>query len=30
LNLVKQIVQRHGGEVGIVASDHGARFRISL
>lgn len=30
LNLVKQIVQRHGGEVAIVASDHGARFRIRL
>lgn len=30
LNLVKQIVQRHGGEVAIIASDRGARFRISL
>jgi len=30
LNLVKQIVQRHGGEIDIVPSDRGAHFRISL
>jgi two-component system, OmpR family, sensor kinase len=30
LNLVKQIVQRHGGQVGIMPSDRGAHFRISL
>nr|WP_298689690.1 HAMP domain-containing sensor histidine kinase [uncultured Dongia sp.] len=30
LNLVKQIVQRHNGQVSIAPSDHGARFRISL
>lgn len=30
LNLVKQIVQRHGGQVSIMPSDRGAHFRISL
>jgi signal transduction histidine kinase len=30
LNLVKQIVQRHGGQVSIIPSDRGAHFRISL
>ncbi len=30
LNLVRQIVQRHSGQVSIVPSDRGARFRISL
>lgn len=30
LNLVKQIVERHGGQVSIVPSDCGAHFRISL
>jgi signal transduction histidine kinase len=30
LSLVKQIVQRHGGQVSIVPSDRGAHFRISL
>ena len=30
LNLVKQIVQRHGGQVSIVPSDRGAHFRIGL
>jgi signal transduction histidine kinase len=30
LNLVRQIVQRHGGQVSIAPSDRGARFRISL
>jgi signal transduction histidine kinase len=30
LNLVKQIVQRHGGEVRIVPTDRGAYFRVSL
>jgi two-component system OmpR family sensor kinase len=30
LNLVKQIVQRHGGQVEIVPSDCGAHFCISL
>jgi len=30
LNLVRQIVQRHGGQVSMVPSDRGAHFRISL
>jgi signal transduction histidine kinase len=30
LNLVKQIVQRHGGQVNIMPSDRGAHFRITL
>jgi signal transduction histidine kinase len=30
LNLVKQIVQCHGGQVSIVPGDRGAHFRISL
>jgi signal transduction histidine kinase len=30
LNLVKQIVQRHGGEVTVVATDRGAHFRVIL
>jgi len=30
LNLVKQVVQRHGGKVEILASARGAHFRISL
>ena len=30
LNLVKQIVQRHGGQVSIMPGDRGAHFRISL
>lgn len=30
LNLVRQIVQRHGGQVSIVPSDRGAHFRISI
>lgn len=30
LNLVRQIVQRHGGDVTIVPRDKGASFRISL
>lgn len=30
LNLVKQIVQRHGGQVSVMPSDRGAHFRISL
>jgi signal transduction histidine kinase len=30
LNLVKQIVQRHGGQVTIIPSDSGAHFRVSL
>ena len=30
LNLVKQIVQRHGGKVSIIPSDRGAHFRVSL
>jgi two-component system OmpR family sensor kinase len=30
LNLVKQIVQRHGGEVSVIATDRGAHFRVIL
>jgi signal transduction histidine kinase len=30
LNLVKQIVQRHGGEVSVIPSDRGAHFRVIL
>jgi len=30
LNLVKQIVQRHGGEVSVMATDRGAHFRVTL
>jgi signal transduction histidine kinase len=30
LNLVKQIVERHGGQVSIIPSDRGAHFRITL
>jgi len=30
LNLVKEIVQRHGGQVSLVPSDRGAHFRVSL
>jgi signal transduction histidine kinase len=30
LNLVKQIIQRHGGQVSIMPSERGAHFRISL
>jgi signal transduction histidine kinase len=30
LNLVKQIIQRHGGQVRIMPSARGAHFRISL
>lgn len=30
LNLVKQIVQRHGGDVSIIPQSKGAKFRISL
>jgi signal transduction histidine kinase len=30
LNLVKQIVQRHGGQVSIEPSDRGAHFRVRL
>jgi signal transduction histidine kinase len=30
LNLVKQIVQRHGGEVSVVDTDRGAHFRVTL
>jgi signal transduction histidine kinase len=30
LSLVKQIIQRHGGEISILPSDRGAHFRISL
>jgi signal transduction histidine kinase len=30
LNLVKQIVQRHGGTVSIIPRDRGAHFRVSL
>jgi signal transduction histidine kinase len=30
LNLVKQIVQRHGGAVSIIPTDRGAHFRVSL
>lgn len=30
LNLVKQIVQRHGGEVSVIATNRGAHFRVSL
>jgi signal transduction histidine kinase len=30
LNLVKQIVQRHGGHISIMPSDRGAHFRITL
>lgn len=30
LSLVKQIVQRHGGQVRIMPSDRGAHFRIGL
>jgi signal transduction histidine kinase len=30
LNLVRQIVQRHGGQITILPSDSGAHFRVSL
>jgi signal transduction histidine kinase len=30
LNLVKQIVQRHGGDVSILPTDRGAHLRVSL
>jgi signal transduction histidine kinase len=30
LNLVKQIVQRHGGDVSIMPTGRGAHFRVSL
>jgi signal transduction histidine kinase len=30
LNLVKQIVQRHGGAVSIMPGDRGAHFRVGL